>query len=115
MKDWGLVNGSRGVVTSFVKDEILNLVVPMVKFDNGDEISMAFHNETVKSGEQEYRRSQVPLKLAWAVTIHKSQGMTLSRAILRLDDAFAYGQAYVALSRLSSFEGLFIEGKNIEI
>ena len=115
MKDWGLVNGSRGVVTSFVKDEVLNLVVPMVKFDNGDEISMAFHNETVKSGEQEYRRSQVPLKLAWAVTIHKSQGMTLSRAILRLDDAFAYGQAYVALSRLSSFEGLFIEGKNIEI
>ena len=40
MKDWGLVNGSRGVVTSFVKDEVLNLVVPMVKFDNGDEISM---------------------------------------------------------------------------
>ena len=115
LKELGLVNGSRGVVTGFVVDESTLSYIPMVKFDNGVETEMTKHTEILKNGEHgEYRRQQLPLKLAWAVTIHKSQGMTLSRAILRLDDTFAFGQAYVALSRLSSFDGLFIEGDNID-
>lgn len=51
---------------------------------------------------------QYPLKLAWAVTIHKSQGLTFERAILDLEDTFAAGQLYVALSRLTSLSGLIL-------
>ena len=55
----------------------------------------------------------MPLKLAWALTVHKSQGMSLSRAELMLDDAFDFGQVYVALSRVTSLDGLWIRGGRI--
>ena len=52
--------------------------------------------------------SQYPLKLAWAITIHKSQGLTFDRAIIDAEAAFAHGQVYVALSRCRTFEGLVL-------
>ena len=58
-------------------------------------------------------RWQYPLKLAWALTVHKTQGMTLTRAVLMLADAFDYGQVYVALSRLTGFAGLWVQGGRI--
>jgi hypothetical protein len=55
--------------------------------------------------------SQYPVKLAWAVTVHKSQGLTFDKAVIDVGDAFAPGQVYVALSRLRSLEGLVLKTK----
>lgn len=54
-------------------------------------------------------RKQIPLKLSWATTVHKSQGSTLTRAILDISSCFEVGQAYVSLSRVKSIDGLYLE------
>lgn len=103
----GLVNGSRGVVERFDADGS-----PVVRFDNGrvDKIgSVEAIRYNPDGGPGVLARKQVPLKLAWATTVHKSQGSTLSRAILDISNTFEPGQAYVSLSRVKSIEGLFLE------
>lgn len=72
-------------------------------------------NEQTKEVSEEVAGSftQYPLKLAWAITIHKSQGLTFDRAIIDAQAAFAHGQVYVALSRCKSFEGIVLRSKII--
>lgn len=106
-----LVNGSRGVVERFETNKDGN-PVPIVRFDSGiitkiDTVESTKFN--MDGGEGCLVRNQVPLKLAWAITIHKSQGSTLTRASLDISSAFEYGQCYVALSRVRSLEGLWLE------
>jgi GTPase SAR1 family protein len=70
-------------------------------------------NESTKEVEEDEigTFTQYPLKLAWAITIHKSQGLTFERAIIDANAAFAHGQVYVALSRCKSFEGIVLRSK----
>jgi hypothetical protein len=99
----GLVNGSRGVVTSFVGD------IPMVKFINGRELLIDYNIwETEEQDKKILRVVQIPLKVAYALTIHKSQGCSLDYAEIDLSNTFAKGQAYVALSRVKKLDGLSI-------
>ncbi|ELP91870.1 hypothetical protein EIN_397800 [Entamoeba invadens IP1] len=106
-----LANGSLGVVIGFDDENTFgNIPVPVVKFEFGTFSIKETKWEVDVGGKAAATRVQIPLQLAWAISIHKSQGMTLERAIVRIDNVFANGQAYVALSRIKSLEGLCIKG-----
>ncbi len=103
------VNGTRGVVESFDEDNGF----PVVRTLGGDVITASPEEWRLEeNGAVKASLTQVPLRLAWAVTIHKSQGMTLDAAEIDLSDAFEPGMGYVALSRLRSLSGLKLMGLN---
>ena len=88
--------------------------MPIVKLSNNRLIDVARENWVVENakGEVSAKVSQLPLRLAWAITIHKSQGMTLQSAEIDLSKTFESGQGYVALSRIKSLQGLRLMGIN---
>ncbi|KAM6149325.1 ATP-dependent DNA helicase PIF1 [Erethizon dorsatum] len=100
----GLVNGARGVVVGF---EAEGRGLPRVRFLCGvTEVIRADRWTVQATGGQVLSRQQLPLQLAWALSIHKSQGMSLDCVEISLGRVFASGQAYVALSRARSLQGL---------
>jgi ATP-dependent DNA helicase PIF1 len=102
--DLGLSNGSRGVVTSFSPSG-----EPVVKFKNGVEIPIVDEEFSVKNAEDGFCDLvliQLPIKVAFAISIHKSQGVTLDCAEIDISECFCDGQAYVALSRVKTLEGM---------
>jgi ATP-dependent DNA helicase PIF1 len=103
----GFVNGSRGTVIDF------QYGLPVVRLLAGRELRVDLHTWSLtEDGNVRAEISQLPLRLAWAITIHKSQGMSLDAAIVDLSRAFAPGMGYVALSRVRSLDGLYLAGIN---
>ncbi|CCV02569.1 helicase [Armadillidium vulgare iridescent virus] len=105
----GLVNGSRGVITSFSEKKF-----PVVKFVNGLELEILpqtweFSND---NGKKVGYFKQIPLKIAYALTVHSCQGATLDCAEVDLKDTFEHGQVYTALSRTRDLDSLVI--KNLD-
>ncbi len=112
----GLCNGALGTVVGFSTTE------PIIQFDCGPRSCVSIQSWEIKEqqidalGQFKYKtlasRDQVPLKLAWASSIHRSQGATFDHAEIEVGDAFSCGQVYVALSRLKTLNGLYLKSFN---
>ncbi len=120
----GVYNGTMGKVVgwqgqsgkTYQTDDVDEQVYPIVRLNNGGEVLAEPEEWTVEGSDGEVLASfcQVPLCLAWAITVHKSQGMTLDAAEIDLSKTFEMGQGYVALSRLRSLDGLKLLGFNLK-
>jgi hypothetical protein len=108
-------NGKIGIITAISK-ETVTVQCPnepdeiVTEKETWSNINYSINEETKAIKEEMIGAfSQIPLRLAWAITIHKSQGLTFERAIIDAEASFAHGQTYVALSRCTSLEGLVLK------
>ncbi len=102
-------NGTLGMVSSFDRES----GNPVVETLSGSRITAEPLDWALEEdGKAAAKITQVPLRLAWAITVHKSQGMSLDAAEIDLSHAFEYGHGYVALSRVRALEGLYLAGWN---
>ncbi len=105
------VNGTLGTITSFSAAG----GAPVVKTRSGRFIVAEPMEWMIEEdGKVKAKITQVPLRLAWAITVHKSQGMSLDAAVMDLSKVFEFGQGYVALSRVRTLSGLFLLGINAQ-
>ena len=103
----GFANGTRGKIIGFDND------LPIVQTLHGKKITVEENTWSLsEDGKIRAEITQLPLRLAWAITIHKSQGMSLDGAEIDLSRSFTPGMGYVALSRVRSLDGLYIKGIN---
>lgn len=103
----GYVNGTLGIVAGFER----GTNYPIVETREGTDIIFQPMEWAVEEGGKVRAKiTQIPLRLAWAITVHKSQGMSMDAAAIDLSRAFEYGQGYVALSRVRCLEGICLLG-----
>ncbi|KND49516.1 MAG: ATP-dependent DNA helicase PIF1 [Parcubacteria bacterium C7867-008] len=103
----GMTNGTLATVIGFEK----GTNYPMIETFDGRTLTLSEVEWAVEEGGRSRAKiRQIPLRLAWAITVHKSQGMSMDAAAIDLSRAFEYGQGYVALSRVRSLAGLHILG-----
>lgn len=103
----GYANGTLGIVIGFER----GTNNPIIETRDGRELTIAPAEWAVEEGGKvKAKLTQIPLKLAWAITIHKSQGQSLDAAAMDLSRSFEYGQGYVALSRVRSLSGVHLLG-----
>ena len=105
----GFVNGTLGTIAGF--DEESGYPIAAAR-DGGRIRAEPMEWSIEENGKKRASIEQVPLRLAWAMTVHKSQGMSLDAAVVDLSQAFEYGQGYVAFSRVRRLAGLYVLGVN---
>lgn len=104
----GYVNGTQGKIIGFGAGDL-----PIVQTQEGKKITVKYADWSIEEDKSIIAGiSQIPLRLAWAITVHKSQGMNLNSAEIDLSKCFLEGMGYVALSRLTSLKGLRLMGIN---